>query len=586
MSNERQPLMSNRSNSSHLLNEANPLFEMQHHMLFPAEESVYSYLTFMAPVEHRRTGKFVTPLISFAMILVIVNFIMQVGLLYVVGQHIMRKHTEWVGSVAKLKHHAWYHVFPMPYNIPEGKCRSKDSPLCIEHKNGITCSPLSVQVLSDWNLLDTNGDGVWSKEEAEDDALREKVQCLYNVDLPSLYNHTIEHITGSSGLKGRQDSNLLAGASVHKAYLNWYMHKPLLCTYGDQDMCGALFERGFFDEALREQSSPDFKDAASALRYCNDLLQYECFNILPNTYRVWRLVSNQQCGMKIFGQTTYHNPADEDDAYTPMLSVDFRKRVEYETTKTFGFRLFLTILLVTFLSVMALEMRSMMRSFIWCAKFPSDDPEDRVDDGRIVGQKSIIIKNIGRKSYGGEEEIGDDDESIQKSIFAIRRDHRYLIFSMTCMRLMLWGFLMWTGIMFLTGPPRYLTLIFDALSLVFIFEIDELLYRTMLRHEFQQDHTSIEDMRVPQWHGGLFTGTVSVTGDISWFLGVIALGIFIVWTYCNTELNPLLDSLECLCAVQGSKCFEANYYTKSWWDSYWSNTLPASNMIINELTAI
>lgn len=563
-----------RSSSTAELQEASPLTSMKDNMLFPPEESVYSYLMFMAPIEQRRAGRFMTPLIFFAFVLVIVNFIMQVGLLYVVGQHIMRKHTEWVGSVAKIKHHAWYHVFPMPYNIPEGKCRTNDGPLCSNHGDGISCSPRSVQVLADWHLLDTNKDGTWSRKEAEDKALRKRVQCEFNVDLLDLYKHTLQSLHSSSGLIGRHDTNLTAGVAVHQAYLNWYLHKPLLCTYGDQDICGALFERGIFDEALRQQSSIDFKDTASALKYCNNLLQYECFDILPSTYSVWRFVSNQQCGAKVYGQSDYVSPA-EDGEFAPMLSVDFRKRKEYEVTKTPGFRVFLCILLVTFLSVMALEMKSILRSFIWCGKFPAD----RGVEGRIVGSMSVQISKF---SYGADE----DEESVKKSILAVRWDHRCLVFTMTLLRLMLWCFLMWSGIMFLTGPPRYLTLIFDALSLVFIFEIDELLYKTMLRHEFKNDHMSVEDMLVPQWHGGAFTGNMSVLTDIAWFLGVIALGIVIVFTYCHTELNPLLDSLECLCAVQGSKCYGAQHYTKQWWDSYWSTTLPASDMIINQLKSM
>jgi hypothetical protein len=375
-------------------------------------------------------------------------------------------------------------------------------------------------------------------------------------------------------LAGRRDTNLLSGGAVHKAYLNWYMHKPLLCSYGDQDMCGVLFGRGIFDEALRQQSSVDFKDTASALEYCTNLLQFECFNILPNTYRVWRFVSNQQCGVKLYGQSDFHSPLG-DSNIVPMLSVDFRKRKEYANTKTIEFRIFLAILLVTFLSVMALEMRSIVKSFLWSALFPTDDRDDR--SGRIVGRQAVRI------SYGSEMSESDD---VKKGIHAVRSDHRMLVCIMTFLRLMLWCFLMWSGIMFLTGPPRYLTLIFDALSLVFIFEIDELLYKTMLRHEFKTDHMSIADMKVAQWHGGLFSGTVSVLSDVVWFMCVIALGIAIVYTYCKIELNPLLDSLECLCLAQGEHCYSAQKYSKSWWDTYWSTVLPASNAIIDKLKLI
>lgn len=609
--------------------EATPLTTMRDVMLFPPEESVYSYFTFMAPVEQRRTGKFITPLLLFAMVLVVVNFIMQTGLLYVVGGHIMHKHVNWVSKVAHLKNHAWYHVMPMPYNNPLSKCRGKDSPLCFDHGDGIDCSPLSLHLLTNWELLDSDGDGIWAQEEADDAKLTEKVACEYDVDLPTLYNNIVRHINESSSLQGRRDTNLLTGVAVHKAYLNWYLHKPLLCMYGDHDMCGALFERGFFDEALRQKSSSEFADAASALKYCHNLLQYECLDILPNTYRVWRSVSNQQCGAKIFGQIEYHSPADaapatlgrkstdailgRDDkapVITPMLSVDFRKRLEYATTRTPHFRLFLAILLVTFLSVMALEMRSIGKSFMWCAMFPADIPSHR--HGRIVGREAVHIRyrgGTGASTYGGasnksstsslkrmslesktdseeEAESSEDEPDIKKEILGVRWDHRFLVALMTSARLMLWCFLMWSGIMFLTGPPRYLTLIFDALSLVFIFEIDELLYRTMLRHEFKKDHESIQEMKVPQWHGGAVSGWIGVIFDMAWFFAVILLGAAIVYTYCQRELNPLLDSLECLCTVTGPQCFSANHYTKQWWDTYWTTMLPAADLIIDQLKLI
>jgi len=566
----------NRATSITNLDEATPLTTMKDWMVFPPEDSVYSYLTFMMPVEQRRTGRFFTPLIFFAVVLVIVNFVMQVGLLYVVGQHIMVKHNEWVSSVAHLKTHAWYHVLPMKYNMPLAECRGNDSPLCLEREDGISCSPPSVHVLADWDLLDADGDGVWTREEADNQTLGQSVKCEYNVDLPSLYDDLVNNLNMSTGLQGRRDTNLLTGVAVDKAYLNWYLHKPLLCTYGDQDMCGALFERGFFDEALEQQSSSDFKDTKSALKYCNDLLQYECFNILPNTYRVWRFVSNQQCGAKVFGQSNYHSPVD--DAVVPMLSVDFTKRRQYATTKTAAFRCFLGILLIVFLSVMALEMRSIMKVLIFCAKFPTDN-EAGGEDG-VVGRKSVRI--LTKTDYDSMEDDGDDQE-ITTEVLAVRNDHRFMVLVVTAMRLGLWCFLMWSGIMFLTGPPRYLTLIFDALSLVFIFEIDELLYRTMLRHEFKVDHEAIEPMKVPQWHGGRFSGSQGVLGDIMWLFAVIALGIAIVVTYCRNELDPLLNSLECLCTNQGTECHSAQQYNKAWWDNYWSAVLPASNVIIDRL---
>merc|ERR1740130_1025931 len=218
----------------------------------------------------------------------------------------------------------------------------------------------------------------------------------------------------------------------------------------------------------------------------------------------------------MFSQSNFHSPTDS-DAVMPMLHVDFRKRREYASTKEPAFRLFISILLVTFLSVMALEMRSILKTFIWCLKFPADDQmSGRGLHSSIVGHTSVTIKAVAG---------ADGTSDFKKAITAIRSDHRFVITFVTCVRLCLWFFLLWSGIMFLTGPPHYLSMIFDALSLVFIFEIDELLYRTMLRHEFKVDHETIEPMKVPQWHGGRFSGNAGVYGDILWLFAVIALGI-------------------------------------------------------------
>merc|ERR1719491_317422 len=112
---------------------------------------------FIPPVDQRRTKKHITPLIFFAFILVAVNFLMQVTLLVVVGNHIMATHNEWMSSMVRVKNFAWYHIFPMPYNYPAPVCRGQDKSLCRDRGDGPSCSPPSTQVLSDFDLLDTDG---------------------------------------------------------------------------------------------------------------------------------------------------------------------------------------------------------------------------------------------------------------------------------------------------------------------------------------------------------------------------------------------------------------------------------------------
>jgi len=269
----------------------------------------------------------------------------------------------------------------------------------------------------------------------------------------------------------------------------------------------------------------------------------------------------------------------------PMLTVDFRVQKTYESTKGYPFRMFLVILLVTFLSVMYLEMKSIISVMKWTWLFPRDN--DAGLDGQVVGRRAVQIVVDGDKDKGDsdtseEARTPHHFEAVSKAIFATRMDHRIVVGLMTLCRLLLWVFLLWSGVMFLTGEPRYLTLIFDALSLVFIFEIDEVLYKTMIRYELKQDHLSCDDMRVRHFSSSS-SGRHTVLMDLLQFFGIIVFGMAIVYTYCTVEMDPLIDAIGCLCSKEGPRCHDAQHFSKAWWDQYWSTTMPAANLIIDQL---
>lgn len=567
--------------------ESTPLMQMRDYFTLPPEDSVYSYFMFIPPVDQRRTKKHNTPLIFFASLLVLVNFAMQVTLLVVVGRHIMQEHNAWMSSMVRVKNIAWYHILPMPYNAAPPVCRGQDNSLCRDTGDGLSCAPPSTQVLSNWDLLDTDGDGVWSREEAEDVRLQEAILCDFGVDLLSLYHNVARQLNASHVLQGRRNADLLSGSSVHKAYFDWYMHKPLLCQYGDADMCGPLFQWGFFDEALLQQATPQFEDVSLALSYCTHLLRHECHKIMPSTYTVWRSRTEKQCGDKVYGQSMYTppaiqgNPIETISSSVPMLTVDFKMQTTYEHTKSMPFRIFLWVLMITFLSVMFHEMRSIYKTLAWTYTFPADHQAGL--NNNVVGPNAVRIEVDGQDNVDAIDDENKYQVASAKSIHAIRTDHRIAVLGVTVMRLTLWFLLLWSGILFLTGQPRYLSLIFDALSLVFIFEIDELLYRTMLRHEFKADHLTIADMRVRNVQGSYVSGHKAVLVDIFMFIGIILFGSCIVYTCCTVELDPIIDALSCLCSKDGPQCRDTQQFGKTWWDNYWSSTFPAANVIIDRL---
>lgn len=594
---ESSPRGSTQMDRVSSLSETTPLKGATHILHVAPEDSVYSYLMFMPPIEQRRTRRYMTPLTGFAFMLVFANFIMQFLLLTFVGTHIKIEHAMWVGGLTHLHTAAWYHYFsPMSYNKEPSECRGEEAPLCFERGDGITCAPPSLQLLENWNDLDRDRDGVWTREEAMDKEYRDKVMCKYTTDSLQVFEYTLRWLNQSGSLEGRRDRNLFNGQGIHKAYFDLYMHKPLLCMYGDEDMCGVLFVRGFFDEALKQESLPAFTDTARAMRYCDRVLKHDCTQMMPDIYKVWRKVANQQCGEKSYADAMVSLPGRDKDLAQKrtVLSVNFRKPQQYEEAVHGVFRYFLMVLLIVFEIVMFLELKSIGKSFAWVWRFPRDDPARR-GPGDIVSRDAVIIDKVEDKMPTIEEEDAEEpmvaQQEFVKTIRKIRTDHRMIMLIITILRSALWCLLVQTGIIFLTGEPKYLNLIFDALSIVFIFEIDELLYRTILRPELRNDHFSANNMLVPLPSGismpRAFHGLeLSLWPDIIAFFCLVGIAYAIVAAYLATELEPLYDALSCVCSVEGTRCREAVKYTKAWWDNYWTRTLPEAAALIDSFDSV
>merc|ERR1719316_2193938 len=97
----------------------------------------------------------------------------------------------------------------MKYNLPPSECRMSGKPLCMVQEGGmISCAPPSIPVITDWNMLDVDGDDRWTRKEAKDEKLRERIQCKYNVDLLQLYDTLAHQLNQSEALRGRVDSSL------------------------------------------------------------------------------------------------------------------------------------------------------------------------------------------------------------------------------------------------------------------------------------------------------------------------------------------------------------------------------------------
>lgn len=508
----------------------------KYHVLGPVA-NIYSYHLFMVPVEQKRTGRQCSWIVAFACAIVTVNLVMQFALLAIVGPHVVEKNVNIISSIRQQSEKPWYEGVMMSFRgsdrPKEEKCRDSRS-LCYPHGGGITCAPPSIQVLGSWDLLDTDKDGIWSRSEAADEEHRGHMQCHYNVDVLVLFDDIIADIKAHPRLKGRIHSNLTHGTSVHKAYFDWYLGEPMLCLYGDQDMCGTLFSRGFFDGAL---TSPGLSAASergigefqSARDYCSKLLSGRCDDLLPSTYRVWKVTSLEKCGSKSFEPFLYDPPDHSPRQW--MLQVLYDSQEEYSKVYSWAFRIFLAVLMFTFFATMLEEANAIYLVFRWVLECPDVD---------------------GAKAHSF---------------------HRFAVLAVNLVRGALFLLLLYSGAIFLTEDTRYLHLIFDALSLNFIINIDELLYAALLRKQMKEEHEELPACFMERQRNE----SINIIALEFMRLGCLILcTLFVAYSHVTGTMETIREALQCVCSVEGPTCYEAFTYSSAWWERYWAVTLPAS----------
>lgn len=509
------------------------------------DESVYSFHLFMPPVEEKRTGSRWTWLMVFSIGLVFLNFLMQYGLLYVVGRFVNHEHHLWIDSVIRLDTFPFYHLhrWPSYFAEEEEQCRTTET-LCQAHEDGWSCAPPSIKLLNNWSALDVNGDGVWSRWEAEDEGHRAAMLCKYGTDIVVLFDDVVDALVVHPLLRGRLHSNLTAGLQVHRPYIDWYIGEPTLCMYRDEDMCGNLFEKGVFTMAIEERDSGEsqIKDLDSAKHFCREMLSHKCERLLPSTYHVWKISAAAKCGAKEFEDITYDSPDGDENKW--MVKVDFEKRIEHKVSQEWSFFVFLSILLIIFFLTMLDEWKGIFRVFLWSYQY-----EDLLDT---------------------------------ETQFVPDHFHRNVVLVINTSRFILFCVVLYTGTMFLTSDTNYLGLIFDALSLVFIIQIDELLYKSVLRGPMKEEHQDLDRL----WLRRHRLPISATAAESLLFLSVLGMAMLVASSYIRFELEPLREALDCVCLAEGPRCLEATKYSETWWDEYWLRTLPTANMKINRLVGM
>lgn len=517
------------------------------HEVSPSD-NVYSYFMFITPTEFAKGDGNMSADTLIAILLLLLNFFMQFLLLYVIYNEVVIGNIEWQNGIMRLDGQEWNLFAPKPPDCNPG------GSLCFVEDGVFTCAPPTVQLTGRWDELDTNKDGIWTREEVE--ANREELKCKYVVDPIEVFDVFINF------LKSREKvlwlhPDIKEGRAIAKPYFTFAAGDIIMCGYRNKDMCGNVLKKGAFHVPLKYHTSPRVGTSIdSALKYCYDLLRPggTCETFLPSTYSVWKIEATTQCLAPHYSKFVYTNPGN--NVTKSLLKVDYEARGAYETSKTTLFKTYKCIIIGMWLMAMMVELKDMIIIFTWCARFPSDagmEPHEAVEMNH--------------------EDPDDEESDVKYKINAISSSHRMNVLALNLVRFFLTTVLAFVGVNFLLNQTDYIGLLMDGVALVFVVEIAQILYSQVLRVSIREQTEALEPMEVEMF-GIEYLNARPALMDFLWFTGCVLVAIIVLWHYSETLVNPLYDALECTCLGEGENCREAQRFSYDFWYNYWKVDVP------------
>lgn len=528
--------------------------------LLNPDENVYSFFMFISPTDAARNKTrpgVCTWDVLIGFVLIALNFLLQGVLLYVLFNSVVMENTEWMNGIYSVGGQSWNLLAPKD----DTTCNDGNS-LCFTDNGMYSCAPPSVQLTGRWEELDTNGDGIWTRQEVI--AKKDELKCKYTVNPIEVFDVFITFLKERSNMIWLHP-DVVAGKAVHLPYFMYAMGDIVMCGYRSTNMCPNLVKSGFFHAALKFGTAPRVgTEIESALKYCHNLLKPGgiCDKTLPSTYSVWKIESESQCGSPSYKKFQYTNPGN--NVTKSLLSVDYQARQEYELSQTLGFRLYKGVILFMWLLAMALEGRQIYMVLTTVGKYP---------DAEQFGEDSVI-----------EEADPADPEDVRYRIQGLEASHRRNVAILTVIRLIFTCVLAYIGAVFLLRQIDYIDLLLDGVALIYIVEIASILYSQVLREEVRDQTEDIKPMRV-NMYGMDYLNRRPALVDIITVCFLLGLTIFLLEMQLKNTVIPVYDALECTCVKTGATCVEAQKFDFNFWYKYWKITVPAIFSDVAELKA-
>jgi len=547
---------------------ARPNDENVHNDVVSPNPDVFSYFMLAAPCERKRHGRFTVDA-GMSYVLVVVTLLIQAMLLYCVYDKVIGKNTSWQKGILNTGR---------DWNLIDASNRqgcNDGGSLCTFSDGIYSCAPPSVQLMGHWDELDLNKDGVWTQDEVHE--ARDSLKCKYAVDPLEVFGVLITLLKERSKLIYLHP-NVVNGSAIDKAYFTYIMGDVAMCGYRNQDMCPNLLKRGYFDAPLTNVSVPRVGTTiADALRYCHDLLDEGglCERLLPSTYSTWKIESVEECGEPKYKKFVYTDRSDGD--IKSMLAVDYEARQDYEMSKTLIFKAYKWCIVFMWILLICSRLREVEKCAAWVWGLPPASAEDELDD-----QESELQW---KKTAGSSSARSKSPRRLKKAISVVHSDHDHVRFISNNHRIALCLVIVWrtvmlltlfdVGLYFLGRQTQYIDLLLDGVALMFIIEVAEVLYAMVFRQDVKSSWQEREPLKLTKFGLSRLGARPDVEDAVFLVVVMVLTTLFMVY-YSYAIVEPIYDSLQCACLGEGKNCHEATRFSRTFWDNYWTNDVPAS----------
>lgn len=437
------------------------------------------------------------------------------------------------------------------------------SALCGWDKGVVTCAPNTLIYLSHFHDLDFDGDGVWTAEEAHEDAAN--IGCHTGVSAEDVFRRAChglkkdaEDTAKITGQANQLPEVVASSKAIPHEWFHWWQGLATICVNTDTNLCGQIVAQGLFDEAMNPIHNGrrgGVHNLDSAMDYCDRLLTPGgiCDSSLPVSYGLYRARVSEKCGAGLFSRGHQKvNPFDDNDAMG-TVDVEYAVHAEYGGTRSRTFLFFLCLVLFLWYCALVDELKEILAFCDFARNFPVND--------------------VGKEDQDVEKENPDFLESDDGSkIQRVSRAHWRICMCMVLVRSLMFIYLAFVGTIFLLSNKTFVDLLMNSVALAFIFELDEFIYSILISEEEQSEHEALAPLVFPSsfpHHGH----RAKLYKKGNWGLTVIpaiCLGIAL-WNDWKTTA-PIMEALDCLCFHHGPQCLESRIFNQGFWSEYWGST--------------